>query len=610
MRSTSDAMVRRDVPWRAITAALGALCWTPAVLADSPPLAPHDAHSITLAKDSHVWLDGDSTLHAYRLDAKEVQVSFGAARVDENGDAGKAAGLEAFLRQGGLKTLDVLVALRGLGSGDSGLDENMRKALKADQFPQIRFLMDSYQCVPAGTSGRLSISIKGRLQIAGVQKLIEIDATAEHRRHAGTRDGQQATPHERLRRQAAHLHARDDERPGPGDNQFRPLARSHSCSDSRFRQEDLTMTSPAVEPTTPRQTTTLSAATMKAFVYHGPGKYSWETAPRPQLQGVSDAIVRMTTSTICGTDLHILKGDLPAVTDGRILGHEGIGVIEQVGTGVSEFHVGDKVILSCVTACLRCDFCRKGMYSHCRNGGWILGNLIDGTQAECVRIPHADGSLHPFPRGGDEEALVMLSDILPTGYECGVLNGQVKPGDTVAIVGAGPIGLAALLTAQFYSPAKVFMVDVDKKRLEVAKEFGATVAIDNGAGDAVAQIMVATEKEGVDVAIEAVGTPATFELCTSIVAAGGRIANIGVHGHAVTLHMERLWDRNISITTRLVDTITTPMLLKVVQSGRVQPLKLVTHRFALSDVAKAYETFGNAAKEGAIKVLLRNQERN
>jgi alcohol dehydrogenase len=345
---------------------------------------------------------------------------------------------------------------------------------------------------------------------------------------------------------------------------------------------------------------------MKALVYHGPGKIAWEDKPRPAIRHAGDAIVRVTTSTICGTDLHILKGDLPAVTGGRILGHEGIGVIEQVGTGVSEFHVGDKVIISCVTACLKCDFCRKGMYSHCRYGGWILGNTADGTQAECVRIPHADGSLYSFPRGADAEALVMLSDILPTGYECGVLNGQVKPGDVVAIVGAGPVGLAVLLTAQFYSPAAIFMIDLDEKRLAVAKQFGATTLINSSDGHAAHHVMELTEGAGVDVAIEAVGIPATFDICQTIVAAGGRIANVGVHGKPVELHMEKLWDRNISLTTRLVDTITIPMLLKMVGSGKLQPRKLVTHCFAMNDIMKAYDTFGNAGKEGALKVILKN----
>jgi len=355
----------------------------------------------------------------------------------------------------------------------------------------------------------------------------------------------------------------------------------------------------------PASAETQSTSTnMKALVYHGPGERAWEEKPRPVIQDPSDAIVRITTATICGTDLHILKGDLPAVTDGRILGHEGIGIVEEVGAGVSEFQVGDKVIISCVSACLKCDFCKRGMYSHCRHGGWILGYTIDGTQAEYVRIPHADGSLYHLPAGADEEAMVMLSDILPTGFECGVLNGEVKPGDTVAIVGAGPVGLAVLLTAQFYSPAAIYMIDLDDKRLAVAKQFGATALINSADGRAAQQVLDLTEGAGVDVAIEAVGVPATFDICQAIVAAGGRIANVGVHGKPVELHLEKLWDRNIAITTRLVDTVTTPMLLKVVRSGKLHPGKLVTHRFALKDIMKAYDTFGNAATEGALKVVL------
>jgi alcohol dehydrogenase len=366
------------------------------------------------------------------------------------------------------------------------------------------------------------------------------------------------------------------------------------------------MTTAELELGTTLSTQSSTGALMKALVYHGPGKCAWEDKPRPAIREPGDAIVRITTSTICGTDLHILKGDLPAVTDGRILGHEGIGEVDQVGAGVSEFHVGDKVIISCVTACLKCDFCKKGMYSHCRHGGWILGNTIDGTQAEYVRIPQADGSLYHLPKGSDEEAMVMLSDILPTGYECGVLNGQVKPGDRVAIVGAGPVGLAVLLTAQFYSPAEIFMIDLDDKRLAVAKKLGATTLINSTDGLAAQHLMELTEGAGVDVAIEAVGIPATFDICQAMVAAGGRIANVGVHGKPVELHLEKLWDRNISLTTRLVDTVTTPLLLKVVRSGKLQPSQLVTHRFAMNDILKAYETFGNAAKEGALKVVLTN----
>jgi len=368
---------------------------------------------------------------------------------------------------------------------------------------------------------------------------------------------------------------------------------------------------PKVQTASGASTTSKSAGTMKALVYRtsdkGSGKPSWEDQPRPAVQHPEDAIVRMTTTTICGTDLHILKGDLPAVTDGRILGHEGIGIVEETGAGVTGFKRGDKVILSCVTACMKCDFCRKGMLSHCRNGGWILGNLIDGTQAEYVRIPYADGSLYHFPEGADEEAMVMLSDALPTGFECGVLNGDVKPGDSVAIVGAGPVGIAILLTAQFYSPAAIYVIDLDDNRLAIAKKYGATTTINSSDGKAAETIMQLTGGEGVDVAIEAVGIPATFDICQNIVGAGGRLANVGVHGAPVALQLEKLWDRNIALTTRLVDTVTLPMLLKVVQSGKVEPAKLITHRFAMADILKAYETFGNAAKEHALKVVLTNK---
>ncbi len=343
---------------------------------------------------------------------------------------------------------------------------------------------------------------------------------------------------------------------------------------------------------------------MKALVYHGPGKRAWEEKPRPVIKNSSDAIIRITKTTICGTDLHIMKGDVPEVIDGLILGHEGVGVIEEVGTAVLNFKVNDKVLISCITSCGICEECKKGMYAHCETGGWILGHLIDGTQAEYVKIPHADTSLYHIPEGADEEAIVMLSDILPTGFECGVLKGQVKPGDTVAIVGAGPIGLAALLTAQFYSPAEIIMVDLDENRLNVAKKFGATkLASKNPVED----VMKLTNGKGVDVAIEAVGISATFDICQSIVAAGGHIANIGVHGKSVELHLEKLWSRTITITTRLVDTVTIPMLLKTVLSGKLQPEKLITHRFELSEIMKAYDTFGNASEEKALKVILTSE---
>jgi alcohol dehydrogenase len=347
---------------------------------------------------------------------------------------------------------------------------------------------------------------------------------------------------------------------------------------------------------------------MKALVYHGPGKKSWDEKPEPTIIDATDAVVKITKTTICGTDLHILKGDVPEVTVGRILGHEGIGIIEEVGTAVTNFKKGDNVLISCISSCGKCEYCKKGMYSHCDKGGWILGHLIDGTQAEYVRTPFADNSLYHIPANVNEEAVVMLSDILPTGFECGVLNGQVKPGDTVAIIGAGPIGMAALLTAQFYSPASIIMIDIDDSRLEVSKTFGATDTINNKNEDAIAKILSLTENKGVDVAIEAVGVPASFELCQSIVAPGGHIANIGVYGTSAPLHLETLWSKNITITTRLVDTVTTPMLMKTVTSKKIDATKLITHHFKLKNILEAYDTFQNATVNKTLKVILTNED--
>jgi alcohol dehydrogenase len=343
---------------------------------------------------------------------------------------------------------------------------------------------------------------------------------------------------------------------------------------------------------------------MKALVYLGPGQKTLDSRPKPQIAAPTDAIVKITKTTICGTDLHILKGDVPSCQPGRILGHEGVGIVDAVGPAVTAFKPGDHILISCISACGKCFYCRKLMFSHCTTGGWILGNTIDGTQAEFVRIPHADTSLYPIPEGADEEALVMLSDILPTGFECGVLNGKVQPGSSVAIVGAGPIGLAALLTTQFYSPAEIIMIDLDDNRLDLAKRFGATATVNSADGKAVAAVMKMMGQRGVDTAIEAVGIPATFELCEQIVAPGGTIANIGVHGKPVSLHLETLWDRNITITTRLVDTTSTPMLLSILRSHKIDPKLLITHRFTLDRIFDAYETFGHAANTRALKVII------
>ncbi|TQN66649.1 alcohol dehydrogenase [Colletotrichum shisoi] len=343
---------------------------------------------------------------------------------------------------------------------------------------------------------------------------------------------------------------------------------------------------------------------MRALVYDGLNSVSLQEKPLPSLASPTDAIVKVTKTTICGTDLHIRKGDVATCQPGRTLGHEGVEIIHSTGASVSRFKQGDHVLISCISSCATCEYCRRGMYSHCTSGGWILGNTIDGTQAEYVRIPHAESSLHPIPDGADDAALVMLSDIFPTGLECGVLNGMVQPGGTVVIVGSGPVGLAAIITAQMYSPSQVIAIDLDAKRLEVARQFGATDTINSAETDAVAKVKALTEGKGADSVIEAVAIPATFDLCQSLLAPGGVLANVGVHGTKVDLHLQNLWDKNIAITTRLVDTTTTPMLLKLVQSGKLKPLLLITHRFKLGDMEKAYETFGEASTHGALKVII------
>ncbi len=347
---------------------------------------------------------------------------------------------------------------------------------------------------------------------------------------------------------------------------------------------------------------------MKALVYHGSGKINFEDKPKPQILNPTDCIVKILSTTICGTDLHIIKGDVPSVEQGRTLGHEGIGIIEAVGDAVSNFHINDKVLISCITSCGKCLFCKDKMYSHCEVGGWLLGHKIDGTQAEYVRIPFADTSLHPLPSGiEEEEAVVMFSDVLPTGFETGVLKGKIKLGDTVAIIGAGPIGLATLLTAQFYSPSEIIMVDLDDYRLEVAKRLGATKTFNNHNSEAVNSILQITQQKGVDVAIEAVGTPEAFDTCQAIIAPGGYIANIGVHGKSVSLHLEKLWDKNITLTTALVDTFTIPTLLKAFVKGKLKPSQLITHHFDLNDILKAYEVFGDSAGQHTLKVILKNK---
>jgi alcohol dehydrogenase len=344
---------------------------------------------------------------------------------------------------------------------------------------------------------------------------------------------------------------------------------------------------------------------MQALVYHGPGEKQWESKADPTIEQPTDAIVEIDTTTICGTDLHILKGDVPTVTDGRTLGHEAVGTVVETGSGVEDIQQGDKVLVSCISACGRCKYCRRGLQSQCLNGGgWILGHLVDGTQADYVRTPFADTSLYKVPEDLSDEQVLFLADILPTGFEIGVLNGGVKPGDTVVVVGAGPVGLAAVITAKLYGPASIVAVDLDNSRLERAQEFGADVTINNSSENAVERVQEMTDGLGAEVVMEAVGIPATFELCTELVCPGGRVANIGVHGEPATLHLETLWIKSITITTGLVDAYSTLTLLKLVSEGRLDPTGLTTHRFELNEIMEAYDVFADAANTNAIKVTL------
>ena len=344
---------------------------------------------------------------------------------------------------------------------------------------------------------------------------------------------------------------------------------------------------------------------MKALVYNGPKRRAWQDVATPTIQDSTDAIVRVDCTTICGSDLHILKGDVPEVTEGRVLGHEAVGTVEAIGSAVTNVAVGDRVLVSCISACGRCRFCREGRFGQCLGGGgWILGHLIDGTQAEYVRVPFADTSTYTVPAGVSDEEILMLADILPTAYEVGVLNGHVQPGDTVAVVGAGPIGLSAILGAQLYSPSHIVAIDLADSRLDAAKLFGADHMVNNGRDDPIALVKELTDGLGVDVAIEAVGVPASFELCTELVRPGGHVANIGVHGKPVILHLETLWTRDVTITTGLVDTYSTPTLLRLVASHQIDAAEFVTHHFGLDEMMKAYDVFERATDSGAVKVVL------
>ncbi|WP_405905315.1 MULTISPECIES: zinc-dependent alcohol dehydrogenase family protein [unclassified Streptomyces] len=347
---------------------------------------------------------------------------------------------------------------------------------------------------------------------------------------------------------------------------------------------------------------------MKALVFHGPGHSAWQDVPDPAIQDAGDAIVRVDAVTICGTDLHILKGDVPEVPPGTVLGHEAVGEIVEVGSDVRTVRPGDRVLVSCITACGRCRFCREGSYGQCRGGGgWILGHLINGTQAQYVRVPYADLSVYPLPGAVDSKDAVLLADIFPTAYEVGVLNGRVQPGDTVAVVGAGPVGLAAIATARLFSPDRIIAVDLAPARLDAAKHLGADVVV--GVGEEPERLVAdLTDGLGADVVIEAVGVPESFEMCTRMVRPGGHVANVGVHGKPATLHLEDLWIKNVTITTGLVDTYSTPTLLRMMAAGRLPASSMVTHTFPLDAMEEAYDVFSRAADTGALKVVLGGQQ--
>ncbi|MCC8930193.1 zinc-dependent alcohol dehydrogenase family protein [Rhodococcus sp. I2R] len=344
---------------------------------------------------------------------------------------------------------------------------------------------------------------------------------------------------------------------------------------------------------------------MRAMIFHGTDSKSWDEVADPVIESSTDAIVRVDAVTICGTDLHILKGDVPETTPGRVLGHEAVGTLVEVGSGVARVEVGDRVLVSCISSCGSCRFCREQRYGQCTGGGgWILGHTIDGTQAELVRVPFADNSTHPVPTGLSDEQMLMLADIFPTGYEVGVLNGRVQPGDVVVIIGAGPIGLAAVMTSKLLSPSRIVVVDQDPGRLAAALKLGADIVIDNSSEDVLEAVRAITDGLGADVAMEAVGIPATFEMAVEVVRPGGHVANIGVHGAPVMLHLEDIWIRDLTITTGLVDTFSTPTLAKLASDGLLDPAGLITHRFSMNEFAEAYDVFSGAADSGALKVVV------
>lgn len=347
------------------------------------------------------------------------------------------------------------------------------------------------------------------------------------------------------------------------------------------------------------------ANTMKAFVYHGPEKMSLDQVPKPTIIKPTDAIVKVTTSTICGTDKHIRHGGMPEVEPGRIIGHEFCGIVEEVGSSVNKFKKGDKVAVSCVTQCMDCYYCRRGMYSQCTTGSWIYGYMIDGCQADYVRVPYADSGMYIIPDSLTDEDVLFVGDILSTGY-FGAENGNIQPGDTVAVFGSGPVGMCAMATARLWGPARIVAVDIDDSRLEFAKKNGwADYGLNPQKVDVVQALKDMTGGRGADVTIEANGFEPTFKGAIDGVRAGGTVSLIGVFEKPQVVEMNKLWIKNIAIKMGLVNANRISELIDLIKEGKLNMKPLITHTLPLSQVAEGYDIF-EERRDNAIKVVLKD----
>ena len=356
---------------------------------------------------------------------------------------------------------------------------------------------------------------------------------------------------------------------------------------------------------------TVLADTMRATVFHGPGDIRVEEVQRPHA-GPGDAVIRITTTTICGTDVHIVKGEYP-VRPGLILGHEPVGVIEELGPGVTGYEIGQRVLVGAITPCGQCRACLSGNGSQCGHGGgyeaiggWRFGNTIDGAQAEYLLVPSAQANLTLIPDGVSDEQVVLLSDIASTGFN-GAESGNVRIGDVVVVFALGPIGLCAVAGAKLMGAALIVGVDSDPVRLEMAKRMGADVALDFTQVDVVAEVKRLTAG-GADVTIEALGTQGTFENALRCLRPGGTLSSLGVYSGKLELPYDAFAAGlgGYRIVTTLCPGGKERMrrLIATVESGRFDPLPLITHRFTLDDIVEAYDLFSNR-REGVLKVALR-----